>query len=272
MNILLSCLSFKNFTGSEIYFYELATALQDLGHQVSVFSRFTGEPLQDKTNNITFLNKEDIKNRNFDKVIFSHGIVMWDYLKNVKSESFTNIIHSEVLDLEQPILDKRVTKYVGIRPSIVEKFDIKCDLIYNPFDFSRFNPIKNRKLDIKNKVVLFPGSIDYLRVNVMRYLFDLSEKQNFKILHVGRDDYNLQHKNFQSIQPQWHVEDFYKKCDIVSGIFLGRTSIEGLLSGKKVLQFDVTDKGKINKVYWHTEDNLDKFERTFVAKNIIDES
>ena len=37
MNILLSCLSFKNFTGSEIYFYELATALQDLGHQVSVF-------------------------------------------------------------------------------------------------------------------------------------------------------------------------------------------------------------------------------------------
>ena len=55
----------------------------------------------------------------------------------------------------------------------------------------------------------------------------------------------------------------------MSGIFLGRTSIEGLLCNKKVLQFDVDKTGKIKKVYWHTEDDLEKFNKHSVAKEFL---
>ena len=270
MRILLCCLSFKNFTGSEIYFYELATSLINLGHKVHLFSRFSGAPLTEKNKNISYENVDSVKQIKFDLVVFSHGMVMWDFIKDIECDKFTNIIHSEVLELETPVYNSKVTRYVGIRPSIVDHFkDIKCDLIYNPFDTSRFNPTKCRKRDIKNKVVLFPGSIDYLRIKPIRYLLDLSIQQNFKLMHVGRDDYSIQHKNFISFEPSWEMENFYSKYDIVSGIFLGRTSIEGLLSGKKVLQFDVDSKGEIKRVYWHKENNLEKFNRETVCNQII---
>jgi glycosyltransferase involved in cell wall biosynthesis len=277
MNILLACLSYREFTGSEIYFYELSSALRDAGHTVSIFSPFVSSPLKDKTFDIKFPSKDDINKEKYDSLIFSHGKVLWDYLKDVKTKKTINIIHSEVLELEEPVLSEKIDTYIGIRPSIVSMLTEKIPnknikLIYNPFDFSRFN-IDNCKKDKKNKdkVVLFPGSLDYLRYQPLQYLLDLSVKQNFKVLHVGRNDYSTVHPNFSSQPAVWDVENYYKQCDIVSGIFLGRTSIEGLLCGKKVLQFDVDNTGKIKEVYWHTEPYLDKFSREFVANQIIDE-
>ena len=284
MNILLCCLSYRDYTGSEIYFYELSTALHSAGHTVSIFSPFVDSPLQDRTKDIHFPNKEEIKKEPYDMVLFSHGKIIWEYLKDVKTNKLINIIHSEVIDLEEPLVNSRVSLYVGIRPSIVEfikskipardrsgsliKANIK--LIYNPFDFTRFNPQRcKKKKSVKNKVVLFPGSLDYLRYKPLKYLLGLSEKQNFKVLHVGRSDYSTVHPNFATIESTWNVEKYYKQCDIVSGIFLGRTSIEGLLCGKKILQFDVDNKGTIKKVDWHTEKDLEKFNKHNVAKEFL---
>jgi len=275
VNILLSCLSYREYTGSEIYFYELSTALRSAGHTVSIFSPFVDGPLRARTNNIKFPNKDEILKETYDLVLFSHGKVIWEYLKDVKTNKLINIIHSEVIDLEEPVDDSRVSLYVGIRPSIVEFIKRKIPtanikLIYNPFDFTRFNAQRcKKKKSIKDNVVLFPGSLDYLRYKPLKYLLDLSEKQNFKVLHVGRSDYSTVHPNFATIEPTWNVEKYYKQCDIVSGIFLGRTSIEGLLCNKKVLQFDVDNRGTIKKVYWHTEDNLDKFNKKTVAEQIV---
>ena len=256
MRILLACLSYREFTGSEIYFYELGSALRDAGHDVSIYSQFTNGPLVNKTTDISFPTKDIITKEKYDLLIFSHGRIIWEYIKDVKAEKIINVIHSEVIDLEQPLINDKVDLYVGITPSIVEyirSFDINkpVKLIYNPFDLKRFNP-KNCKKKNKNKekVVLFPGSLDYLRYQPLRYLLDLSVKQNFKVLHVGRNDYSTVHPNFTTQEPRWDVENLYKECDIVSGIFLGRTSIEGLLAGKRVLQFDVDKTGKIKKVYW----------------------
>ena len=275
MNVLLSCLSYREYTGSELYFYELSTALRAVGHTVSIFSPFVDNPLRDQTKNIKFPNKDEIMKEEYDLVLFSHGKVIWEYLKEVKTNKLINIIHSEVIDLEEPVDDPRITSYIGIRPSIVEFIKSKIrtaniDLIYNPFDFTRFNPQRcKKKKSIKDKVVLFPGSLDYLRYKPLKYLLDLSEKQNFKVIHVGRDDYGTVHPNFVSYEPTWNIEKYYKQCDIVSGIFLGRTSIEGLLCGKKVLQFDVDNKGTIKKVYWHTESNLEKFNKHNVTKEFL---
>ena len=277
MNILLSCLSYREYTGSEIYFYELSTALRDAGHAVSVFSPFVDNPLQDRTEDIKFPNKDEIKSETYDMVLFSHGQVIWEYLKDVKTNKLINIIHSEVIDLEEPVDDPRINLYVGIRPSIVEFIKSKIPtanvkLIYNPFDFTRFNAQRcKKKKSIKDKVVLFPGSLDYLRYKPLKYLLDLSEKQDFKVMHVGRSDYSTVHPNFATFEPTWNVEKYYKQCDIVSGIFLGRTSIEGLLCNKKVLQFDVDNRGNIKKVYWHTEKDLQKFNKETVINLLLNE-
>ena len=275
MKILLACLSFREFTGSELYFYELSSALRDAGHDVSIYSQFINGPLVNKTTGISFPTKDTITEENYDLLIFSHGRIIWDHLKGVNAKKTINVIHSEVIDLELPVINDKVDLYVGIRPSIIDfvKTSITnkpVELIYNPFDFERFN-IKNckKKKSNKEKIVLFPGSLDYLRYKPLQYLLDLSVKQNFKVLHVGRNDYSTVHPNFTTCEPVWDVEKYYKQCDIVSGIFLGRTSIEGLLSGKKVLQFDVDTRGKIKKVYWHTEDNLDKFNKNTVATNFL---
>lgn len=275
MNILLCCLSYREYTGSELYFYELSTALRASGHIVSIFSPFVDNPLRDKTKYIKFPNKDEIKKETYDMVLFSHGKVVWDYLKDVKTNKLINIIHSEVIDLEEPVDDSSINVYVGIRPSIVDFIKSKIPagnvkLIYNPFDFTRFNAQDcKKKKSIKDKVVLFPGSLDYLRYKPLRYLLDLSEKQNFKVMHVGRSDYSTVHQNFSSYEPVWNIEKYYKQCDIVSGIFLGRTSIEGLLCNKKVLQFDVDNKGTIKRVYWHTEDDLEKFDKLTVADKLL---
>ena len=275
MKILLACLSFREYTGSELYFYELSSALRDAGHDVSIYSQFNNGPLTDKTTDICFPTQDTITKENYDLLIFSHGRVIWNYIKNVKVKKTINVVHSEVLDLEEPIIDNKIDLYVGIRPSIVNYIKTFIDnkpikLIYNPFDFTRFNPNTCRKKKSnKSKVVLFPGSLDYLRYQPLNYLLDLSEKQNFKVLHVGRNDYSTVHPNFATQDPVWNVEKLYKECDIVSGIFLGRTSIEGLLAGKRVLQFDVDKTGNIKKVYWHTEDNLDKFDKHAVANEFL---
>tara|TARA_Y100000310_G_C20657086_1_gene802531 strand:+ start:1449 stop:2282 length:834 start_codon:yes stop_codon:yes gene_type:complete len=274
VDILLSCLSFKEYTGSEIYFYEIATALHKAGHHVHLFSPIQGSPLTDKVRNVFFKDRYSVDNMEYDIVIFSHGNVIWDYIKNVKAKKFINVVHSEVIELEEPLINSKVNLYVGIRPSIVEFIKNKITngevkLIYNPFDFDRFNSKKCKKNNKKDKTVLFPGSLDYLRYKPLKYLLDLAEKQNFKVIHVGRSDYPIVHPNFITYEPTWKVEKYYKKCDIVSGIFLGRTSIEGLLCGKKILQFDVDNKGTIKQVYWHTEDNLQKFNKHTIAKQLL---
>ena len=275
MNILIGCLSYREYTGSELYFYELSTALRDAGHVVSIFSPFVDNPLQHKTKDISFPIREEILKETYDLVLFSHGKVLWEYLKTVKTNKLINIIHSEVIDLEEPIDSSKIDLYVGIRPSIVDFIKGKIPtanikLIYNPFDFTRFNPQTcKKKKSIKDKIVLFPGSLDYLRYKPLKYLLDLSEKQNFKVMHVGRNDYSTVHPNFVTFEPTWKVEKYYKQCDIVSGIFLGRTSIEGLLCGKRVLQFDVNNKGSIQRVYWHSDTQLDKFNKTNVASELV---
>lgn len=274
MNILLSCLSFKEYTGSEIYFYELATALREAGHSVHLFSPIHGQPLCDRVKDIRFEDRYSVDNLEYDLTIFSHGNVVWEYIKNVRTKKMINVVHSEVLELEQPLIDSKVDTYVGIRPSIVDFIKTKVSpeavkLIYNPFDFNRFNPDNCKKTKKKDKVVLFPGSLDYLRYKPLRYLLDLSEKQNFKVIHVGRNDYSTVHPNFSTYESTWDIEKYYRRCDIVSGIFLGRTSIEGLLCGKKVLQFDVDNTGVIKKVYWHTEPDLEKFNKHSVVSQFV---
>ena len=71
MNILISCLSYKEYTGSELYYYELRSALVDKGHNVDIFTPNHGAPLIKHTNSMNIINEKDLNNKEYDLVIFS---------------------------------------------------------------------------------------------------------------------------------------------------------------------------------------------------------
>ena len=113
MKILLSFLSFRNYSGSELYFYELATAFIKLGYTIDFFVLVKGPPLINKIKNVKFVNKYTLRFKKYDAVLFSHGTKTWKYIHKIKTKKFINIIHSEVIDSEKPILDSKITNYIS---------------------------------------------------------------------------------------------------------------------------------------------------------------
>ena len=163
--------------------------MSSLQRTVSIFSPFPDSPLQDKTSDISFVTRSTLYNEEYDLAIFSHGKAIWDYVKNIKSKKIINVIHSEVIDLEEPVLHDKTDYYVGIRPSIVDYIKSlqnskPVKLIYNPFDFNRFNKQRcKKKKSIKDKIVLFPGSLDYLRYKPLKYLLPICSRLNTILNH-----------------------------------------------------------------------------------------
>lgn len=266
MKVLLCCLQYRAFTGSELYFYELSQGLRELGCDVSLISPRLGDPLKSQTSGVRFISLPEARETYFDHIIFSHGTAVWGEIRNIRAKFVTNVLHSEILEMEAPIDDERIDRYIGVRPSIVAQAPVTCDLVYNPFDRSRFNPQIG---DGDSNVVCFPGTLDYLRVKPIRHLLLNSEHKGFRVLHIGRRDYEISHPNLRSLPATWEIEKHYASCAVVAGIMTGRTTIEGLLCGKRALQFDVDRAGEITRVYWHQETDLDKFDRKVVAKALI---
>ena len=281
MNILITCLTYNNRTGSEIYFFELSHALRDAGHHVTM------APLYSGTGSVVTSTHDDIKivthaediEIEYDLVIVSHAVVTHDIIKNVKCDKMINIIHSEVIPhYEKPYIDSRVTHYVAIRSPIQQHikhhYNIDSHVIYNPFDFNIYNKNNCDKTDrIDEKIVLFPGTLNYLRIKPLLHLLKMSESQHFKVIHVGDlDGVDIPiHENLEHYAETDDMIPYYRQCDVVSGILLGRTSIEGLLSGKRVFQFDVDTRGNIVKNYWYKHDtSLDVFDRNNVANQLLE--
>lgn len=278
MKVLITCLSYNSRTGSELYFYELAHALHNAGCNVTIAPLQSGELIKNTNTDIKIVQRTHV-DAQYDMIIISHAVGTYDIIKHIKCKKIINVIHSEVIQRwEDPILGHKNITYVTIRPAIQQfvkqRYNIDSHLIYNPFNLDIYNEINCKKTDrLSEKIVLYPGTLNYLRIKPLLHLLDMSIEQNFKVIHVGNPDgidvpthVNLEHNRETS-----DMVSFYKQCDIVAGILLGRTSIEGLLSGKKVFQFDVDTQGNIIKNYWYKHDtSFDVFDRNFVAKQILE--
>jgi glycosyltransferase involved in cell wall biosynthesis len=189
-------------------------------------------------------------------------------------------IHSEVISLEEPVINDNIVKYICIRPEIQEhiinNFKIdkdKTEVIYNPIDTNRFNT-KNTKDD---GYILFVGSIDYLRENTIKDLVDYSKSIGKELWLVGDDksDYlvslleNQHVKHFPSTDK---VEMFVKNCSETAGILLGRTTIEGWLCGKSGWIYNVDENGHIfSKEKFDIPEDVSKFDYIEIAKKIKEE-
>lgn len=289
LNVLISCLSFKNFTGSELYVYELAKNLLNEGCQVTVVSDING-PLAKMAKNIGInvchiseppgfklgdgkwgfntekgfeISKENmlyqVKDVNFDVIHTQHKPITEAICQLYPNIPKLYTIHSEVISLEEPIKHESIKKYVAIRDSIANyiqnDFDVSSEdivIIKNPIDEKRFN-----KVNVKNdNYILFVGTIDYLRQNAIMDLANYTKENNLELWLVGANSSNyldelLKEKHIKHFSPTWNVEKYVKNCKETAGIMLGRTTIEGWMCGKGGWIYNVDNVGNIvNKEFY----------------------
>jgi glycosyltransferase involved in cell wall biosynthesis len=307
LKILICCLSFKTFTGSEIYVYELAKNLKKLNCSVTILSQIGG-PLTDMAikDNIKVLsfdhapgfklgdgkwgfNNHDgfvvsipnqlykISDVDYDVIHIQHKPIAEKIIQMYPEVDKVYTIHSEVIPIEYPIKDKSILKYIAIRPEIkdflINEFNINekdIKIIYNPIDSNKFNLAINNNGDY----VLFVGTIDYLREKTIFDLVEYSKSINKKLLLIGENKSNyletlLLNDHVSHIQSTWNVEKYVKNSFETAGIQLGRTTIEGWMCGKSSWIYKVDLSGNIlSKEKFEPPLDIEKYYSLNVAKEI----
>jgi hypothetical protein len=240
MNVLLSCLFFRGFTGSEVYVYELAKSLVKNNCNVTVLSQIGG-PLTDlaRKNGIKVFSFEEapgfkigdgkwivtgpdgtqqvsspstlykIGEVDFDIIHVQHKPVVERIISLYPNIDKVCTIHSEVMskNLEDPVEHESIKKYISIRPEIkthlINNFNInesQIEIIYNPVDENKFK-IKNSQ---DKNYVLFVGTVDYLRRESILDLIEYTEQNNKELWLVGEN-----HSEYlESILLYPHVKHF----------------------------------------------------------------
>ena len=310
LKVLLSCISFRNFTGSELYVFELAKSLMKLNCSVTVLSQIGG-PVTDMAKKlgikcVSFENAPGFKlgdgqwgmntpegfkpstpnalyrisEVDYDIIHFQHKPVAERILNMYPELDKICSIHSEVISLEDPVVDPTIKKYIAIRPEIkehmVNNFEIPeemIDIIYNPID--------NEKFQYKNvsegNYVLFVGTIDYLRKESILDLIEYTREIGKELWLVGENNGNylenlLLEDHVKHFPSTWKIEDFILKSYETAGIQLGRTTIESWMCGKSSWIYKV-DKGGfiLSKEKFNPPSDIEKYHTLKVAQQIKDE-
>jgi glycosyltransferase involved in cell wall biosynthesis len=268
LKVLIGCLKFNEYTGSELYVYELAKELVKQNCDVTIcsqlgsdmvrramirgiklvniseppgFKRGDGEwilqtPDGEKVSEKDKLYKlSEVK---YDIMHLNHTPITEYLLKLFPNTPVISTIHSEVLELEKPVIHDNILKYIAIRPEIkqhlIDRHEIsenKIEVVYNPIDGARFKP--NGVLKHDKKRVLFVGTIDYLRKDTIFDLIGETKREGSELWIVGikREKYldDLNEEHIKYFDPTWNVEKYVQQCDETASILLGRTTIEGWL-------------------------------------------
>jgi glycosyltransferase involved in cell wall biosynthesis len=281
--ILIGCILFREFTGSEMYVYELAKGLLKENYEVSIVSPNIGGRLTDiaisegiKVYTFTTLPK----NHQFDLIHCQHVPVTQELIKLYPTTKKICTIHSEVNQLENPVQHFTIFNYIAIRPEIknhlIKNFGIpenQIEIIYNPIDNTRFN---TQNTENKN-AVLFVGTIDHLRKNTIFDVLKYTKETNKEFWLVGRNHNNylnevIKEPHVKYYDSLYNVESFVKNCSETAGILLGRTTIEGWMSGKPGWIYDINSLGKIlSKELHQPPSNIEKFHSINVVKQIKEE-
>ena len=310
IKVLIGCLFFRTFTGSELYVYELAKSLMKLNCSVTILSQIGG-PLTDMAKKIgikcvSFENAPGFKlgdgkwgmnttegfkvstlnslyrvsETDFDIVHFQHKPVGERILNMYPELPKIAAIHSEVISLEDPVKDDTIKKYIAIRPEIkehmVNNFEIPeemIEVIYNPVDNEKFKP---KDVSEKN-YVLFVGTIDYLRKETILDLIEYTREIGKELWLVGENNGNyldnlLIEEHVKHFPSTWNVEDFISKSYETAGIQLGRTTIESWMCGKSSWIYKVDSGGFIlSKEKYEPPTDIEKYYTMNVAQQIKDE-
>lgn len=312
MKVLIGCLLFNDYTGSELHVYELAKELTKQNCEVDIVSNIGPKmvqrikkygvncyPIQEppgfklgdgkwvlNTNNGSVLSEQGklykVSDVKYDIVHINHKPIGEHLIKLYPNLTFVNTIHSEVIpNLEEPVVDDKVKKYITIRESIKDFVkngwnisEDKISVIYNPIDSDRFKVYENV---ITQPFVLFVGTIDYLRKNTIYDLVEYTKENGKQLWLVGTDksdylDDLLSNDNVEYYESTWDVERYVKECEETASILMGRTTIEGWLCGKSGWIYQIDKEGNIISKEKHVVPyNIEKFKSENVASEIIKE-
>jgi glycosyltransferase involved in cell wall biosynthesis len=217
---------------------------------------------------------------NFDLIHMQHKPVAERMIQFYPEIDKIYSIHSEVIELEDPIKHESIKKYIAIRPEIKEhiinKFEIDenlIEVIYNPIDNEKF---QSKSVKEEN-YVLFVGTIDYLRKETIMDLIEYTEENGKELWLIGEDKSNylpalLSYPHVKHVPPTWNVEPYVQKCSETAGIQLGRTTIEGWMCGKPSWIYKVDSGGFIlSKEKFNPPSDIEKYHSKNVAKQIKEE-
>jgi glycosyltransferase involved in cell wall biosynthesis len=310
LNVLIACLFFQKFTGSEMYVFELAKNLVKQNCNVTVVASETNGPLvlMAQKLGIVVKNIKDapgfklgdgqwtvmtpngpmasqpnqfykVDEVHFDIIHCQHKPIV-DLMNTLyPTTDKISTIHSEVIDLENPVEHDTIKHYITIRPEIKEKLvnvhgicEDKISVIYNPVDDTKFY---NKNLKNEN-YILFVGTIDYLREQTIKDLILQSENEGKELWIVGENKSNylneiLKNTHVKHFGPTLEVDKYIHKCSETAGILLGRTTIEGWMCGKSGWIYDVDGSGNIRgKKLYEVPDDVNKYYSASVSKKIKD--
>ena len=299
LRVLIACYSFSQLTGSELANFELAKELVKLGCDVTLIAGGISEMMVKKAKKagfkvfdlvhapnykVTSDNKYEfvINEAEFDIIHVSHKPIANIILQLYPNTPCVMQIHSEVIPmLEEPLIHPAIKKYLSIRDSVtdyIKTFGITEENIIpvdNPFDLTRFNTNYTVKENEK-KVVLFVGTVDYLRIKMLEDLAKVTLEQDQILWIVGKDneDRLVELKKLPNVMyfgETDKVEDYMKACDITAGIFKGRTTIEGWLCGKPAWIYYVDRNGEIlaSEMGTTVPNDLERYSAKNVAEKML---
>ena len=311
LKVLIGCINFQGYTGSELYVFELAKQLIKQNCEVTVCSNI-GSPLVTlahrlgikmydiqeppgfklgdgkwtlNTQNGPVVSQENtlykVGEVDFDIIHANHKPITERLLQLYPNIPTVCAIHSEVIPLEEPVVSDVIQKYIAIRPEIkdhiVSRFNIpetSVEVIYNPIDTEKFNVAKNSPKRDKKRV-LFVGTIDYLRKEMIQDLINTTKENGNELYIVGMkndtylDEMLVGNDHVKYFPPTNRVQDYIHNCDETAGILLGRTTIEGWLCGKPGWIYDVDSNGTVrSKTLHEVPEDVDKFAGDNVASKI----
>lgn len=260
MRILITCNNFSYISGSQMYIFTLSKELINLGHEVTIYSQYIGGVITDKALGVgaKIINKLDF-NEKFDVI----------HLNQKVSESVLDIydipavytIHSE-FPCETPIIDSRIKKYIAIRPSIAEAWNLDCEIIYNPIDFDRFHPFPKPK----DELILFVGTIDRLRKKSALHLQNSKKECRF----VGKKFASWADGLNNWYDATWDIEEHLKDATATAGIMLGRTTLEGYACGLPSIIYNINFAGEIISITEHLPPkDMSFFDSKLVVKQVL---
>jgi hypothetical protein len=278
MKILVGCLNVNGLGGSELYHYELVKELNNAGVNITLF---TERPIDLNDQVRIKLNELGIKQidtlsilEEFDLIVASQPSINEFMLKKFPNTPIISIIHSEIRS-EDPILDPRISHYIGIRQPIVDmlinEYNIdsnKVSLIYNPIDISRFN--SNNRVSYEKTTGIFVGEVlDNIRFQTVSHLVKECIENDWDLYIMSESRYDFNHPNVKYIDKRWDTESIVKNVDFTAGILLGRTTLEGLCCGVPGYVYYINKNGNIIDIELIESDNIQQFDSKYVVQQHI---
>lgn len=235
MKILLGNNHLHTLGGTETYTYTLASALQNLGHEVEVMLGNQGRTglMSERIHTELGINVESLTG-GYDAVLLNHNTTVFRYfhlnrplrrifLKGLNSSAkVVQIIHGTIPKVEHPYVAKRI-EYVAIsdevRDFIEKEFCLNSTVIPNLIDCEAFH-----KSSISTKC---------------KSVYSLSQSTEFnELLATICSELNLEFSsNDKYVNPVHEVNSRMSQADLVFS--LGRGCYEAMAMGKNVIVADM---------------------------------